>query len=425
MKNLISAIFFSLIFFTGVYAQVIDNFSDGDFTTNPTWSGDDGKFIVNSSLQLQLFTTGSDVAYLSTNINSNEDTVKWQFYIKLSFDPSSTNFPKFYLMSNNADLKGSLNGYFISFGETGSLDAIALYRQSGMSVTEIARGIDGEAAFAPELRIAVLKNNLTGEWNIFADNTGGTNFHYEASVIDTTYEFGVFYIGPVCTYTSSNSQNFFFDDFYVGNDCLPTNSTIYKSVCNNYNFNGTVLSSSGLYHDTLINAVGCDSIITLHLTINSAFQEKICLVTVDTITWKNKIMWEKTSNVGSVSFNIYKETSFNIYDSIGNIPYDSASFFIDYTSVPESHGDKYKISVMDTCYNESLKCPYHKTINLVISTFGSTMGLSWTPYEDEGGVFVPGKYYIFRGTQPDNMQLLDSITASFTSYNDNNILALI
>jgi len=149
--------------------------------------------------------------------------------------------------------------------------------------------------------------------------------------------------------------------------------------------------------------------------------EQICLVTVDTTTWKNKIMWEKTANVGTESFNVYKEVSTNIYNLIGSIPYDNDTYFIDITSAPESHGDKYKITVIDTCGNESSKSNFHKTMNLVISTFGSTMGLSWTPYEDESGVFIPSVYYIYRGTQPNNIQLFDSISASFTSYNDNNV----
>ena len=171
--------------------------------------------------------------------------------------------------------------------------------------------------------------------------------------------------------------------------------------------------------------INCSDTDTVNVLVQSAFQdEEICLVSVDTITWKNKIMWEKTSGNGTHSFNIYKETSYNLYDSIGNVLYNDPCFFIDIGSVPESHGDKYKIAVIDTCGNKSALSYYHKTMNLVISSFGSTMGLSWTAYEDESGLYHPGKYYIYRGTQPDNMQLLDSISASFISYNDNNVFDL-
>jgi len=146
----------------------------------------------------------------------------------------------------------------------------------------------------------------------------------------------------------------------------------------------------------------------------------ICVVTVDSISFKNMVIWEKHADISS-SYNVYKEISIDTYSLVGNVSYDSASCFIDYNSVPESHGYKYKISVIDTFGYESVKSYYHKTMNLVISTFGSTMGLSWTPYEDESGFFVPDMYFIYRGSQPNNMQLLDSISASFTSYNDNNV----
>ncbi|MBU0489723.1 MAG: immunoglobulin domain-containing protein [Bacteroidetes bacterium] len=176
------------------------------------------------------------------------------------------------------------------------------------------------------------------------------------------------------------------------------------------------------YIVTVTDQIGCTETDTVTVTVGNVFQdEEICLVTVDTVAWKNKISWEKTAGVGTSTFYVYKEVAANVYNWIGSVPFDSASFLIDYSSVPESHGDKYKISVIDTCDAESEKSYYHKTMNLVISSFGSTMGLSWTEYEDESGLYIPAKYYIYRGTQPNSMSLLDSISSSFTSYNDNNV----
>jgi len=151
------------------------------------------------------------------------------------------------------------------------------------------------------------------------------------------------------------------------------------------------------------------------------FEETICIVTVDELTNKNKVIWEKTGGVGISSINVYKETGANLYDLIGNVPFDSANYFIDQGSVPETHGDKYKISVIDTCNNESSFSSFHKTINLTVAMYGSTAGLNWDEYIDSSEQFVPLRYYIYRGTQPDNLVLYDSISSSFTSYNDNNV----
>jgi hypothetical protein len=158
------------------------------------------------------------------------------------------------------------------------------------------------------------------------------------------------------------------------------------------------------------------------ITIPPVFQdEEICFVTVDTAVGKNKIIWKKTPNVGTESYKIYKETGLNDYSLIGTVPYDLPSFLIDNSSQPESHGDKYKISVVDTCGYESDLSYFHKTINLTIAVNGTTMGLNWDDYVDESGVFVPGKFYIFRGSNIHNLTLYDSISASFHSYNDVNI----
>ena len=47
------------------FAQVTDDFSDGDFTGNPVWSGSASQFIVNSAKQLQLSNTVAGQSFLS------------------------------------------------------------------------------------------------------------------------------------------------------------------------------------------------------------------------------------------------------------------------------------------------------------------------------------------------------------------------
>jgi trimeric autotransporter adhesin len=51
---------------------------------------------------------------------------------------------------------------------------------------------------------------------------------------------------------------------------IPTSSTTSASICqgSSYTFNGSTYSTAGTYSKTLINAAGCDSIATLNLTVN-------------------------------------------------------------------------------------------------------------------------------------------------------------
>ena len=62
----------------------------------------------------------------------------------------------------------------------------------------------------------------------------------------------------------------------------PNSSNVAESICfpSTYNFNGQPLSATGIYLDTLINAAGCDSIVTLNLTVKqpsaSSITDTIC-----------------------------------------------------------------------------------------------------------------------------------------------------
>ncbi len=61
-------------------------------------------------------------------------------------------------------------------------------------------------------------------------------------------------------------------DFHINkwSNCAPTTSTVIDSSCNNlFVFNGQTYTNSGTYIQTLMNTVGCDSIITLQLTLTN------------------------------------------------------------------------------------------------------------------------------------------------------------
>ncbi|NRA12960.1 MAG: T9SS type A sorting domain-containing protein [Crocinitomicaceae bacterium] len=56
----------------------------------------------------------------------------------------------------------------------------------------------------------------------------------------------------------------------LGPYCAPTGSLVTDAACNTYTWaqNGQTYTTSGMYYDTLVGGAGCDSIVTLDLTID-------------------------------------------------------------------------------------------------------------------------------------------------------------
>lgn len=197
-----------------LFAQVMDDFSDGDFTHNPTWTGNEDHFIVNVNRQLQLQTSGEGLSYLSTSAELDEGTIEWQMWVRLNFSPSDNNNARIYLLADQTDLTQPLNGYFLKLGEGGSNDAIELYRQSGTVEFKLSRGTEGFIASAFAIRIKVIRTE-EGQWSVFADKNGGQEFTLQ-SVAEESYWQSYNTLGVVCKYTSSNATRFYFDDVYAG-----------------------------------------------------------------------------------------------------------------------------------------------------------------------------------------------------------------
>ena len=84
----------------------------------------------------------------------------------------------------------------------------------------------------------------------------------------------------------------------------PTNETIYREICegDTYNFNGQQLATAGEYRDTLRNAVGCDSVVILHLNVLPKYYHTVerTIYEGDTVHFMDQIY--STSGVYPVRF---------------------------------------------------------------------------------------------------------------------------
>ena len=226
MNRHIIILFFICLNIT-LYGQsyFFEDFSDGDFVANPTWSGDTGKYSIYTgsavppdmkpSLRTNGTGTSSDTTFLVSEFPlSFTDSIEWNFWVKLSFNPSTSNFARIYICSNSENLKGPLNGYYIALGYNGN-DSITLVKQQGIthipllvgSVTNLDKNTD-------TLRIRV-KRYVDGTWKLYSDTHGGKNYVYEGQITDNS-PISSNYLGIFNQYTSSNATKFYFDEFYAG-----------------------------------------------------------------------------------------------------------------------------------------------------------------------------------------------------------------
>jgi ligand-binding sensor domain-containing protein len=156
---------------------------------------------------------------------------------------------------------------------------------------------------------------------------------------------------------------------------------------------------------------------TLNITVWKPFQdEEICLVSVDSLS-RNQIVWNKTTGVRTLEYIVYKQNPVsNTFDAIGNVPATGQlSVFVDPNSNSRVTSSRYKISVVDSCGNESDLSEQHKTMHLTLNEgVGNEVNLIWDGYE--GITF--SQYEIYRGSSPKTMLKLADVSSANMSYTD-------
>ncbi len=194
-------------------AQILqDDFSDGDFTNNPVWFGSTPQFLVTAG-ELQSNDLGnSGTSYLSTAA-AIQDTAHWEFYLRLDFDPSTSNQTQVFLQADQSDLTVVSEGYYLQIGASGSTDSIEIYRLDGGNRTLIFGGTNGAVANSPAASFRIIRSSL-GLWEVFADYSGGTAYTLEGTFTDATHPTGS-HFGFLAQYTTTRGDKFFYDNVRV------------------------------------------------------------------------------------------------------------------------------------------------------------------------------------------------------------------
>lgn len=208
----ISSLLVCILLTASLKGQVYDDFSDGDFTDNPVWQGDELQFEVNSAKQLHLNASGADTSTLWVHSASLQNG-EWDFWVKLSFNTSANNYARFYLASEGRDLTIPMKAYYIQIG--GSTDSISLFKQDGSQHSKLLTASSCYTGNSTNFLRMKITYTPPGIWNLSIDPTGNHGFLEEGSILES-FTFQPVWCGFMCKYTASNTTKFYLDDVYAG-----------------------------------------------------------------------------------------------------------------------------------------------------------------------------------------------------------------
>jgi Lamin Tail Domain/Bacterial Ig-like domain len=229
----IGLVFFSALVCRG---QLMDDFLDGDFTSNPTWTPDNpANWTVVSNQLRSNSATASSTFYISTP-SAQVLNAQWEFYVKLQLNTSSANFVDVYLASSNSTMTLA-NGYFVRIG--GTPDEISLYKSTAGVNAILINGTDGVTNISNTILKIKVTRDCSNLWILQHDVSGtGNNYFTEETVIDNSFNTSSFFGIKITQSTSSFFNRHFFDNFYVGPIIPDVSPPILNSI--------TVISSTEL-----------------------------------------------------------------------------------------------------------------------------------------------------------------------------------
>jgi hypothetical protein len=242
----------------GLRAQLADDFSSGMFSTHG-WSGDTTHFRFTSSSAvppaqhpaLQLYTTGTVTSVIHGSVPWNK-MMEWSAWVKLSFNPSASNYARFYLTPGLNFPSDPDQSLFVGIGMVN--DRIGLYRHDGGQLATLLQDTMNQLNQSTNVvRIRVkMRNNW---WFLESDLSGGDNFSTVDSVfLQISPDSAI--AGIFCQYTSSNATKFYFDDIYCGALRIDTVPPALLSALARDQYQADLLFSEQL-HETLLKDNHC------------------------------------------------------------------------------------------------------------------------------------------------------------------------
>ena len=171
------------------------------------------------------------------------------------------------------------------------------------------------------------------------------------------------------------------------------------------------------YICTLTTTGNCKAIKGWNIPIVTPEMQPICIVTVDSATTTNLVVWEPVQAVGIAYYKIYRETSnYGEYILIDTVQATNTSIFNDVVASPIVRSWSYKISAVNGCETESPLSIHHRTIHLNVTDGGIGAKVTWNAYE---GTTDYSEQKIWRYTFANDWELAATLPIGDFVYQDN------
>ena len=175
--------------------------------------------------------------------------------------------------------------------------------------------------------------------------------------------------------------------------CQTTSSDTTATACGPFTWKGKTYTQSGNYADTTKNAAGCDSIITLHLTVNHSTTGEETETACDSLEWNGK--WYKES--GDYTYKTSNAAGCDSTATLHLTIYHSVSVMLKDTAICETD-DGYKYIWGDTTIRDAGTYTRHfktafgcdsavtQTVRFLAMTYGTATVTAYDSYTTNIGI---------------------------------------
>jgi hypothetical protein len=174
--------------------------------------------------------------------------------------------------------------------------------------------------------------------------------------------------------------------------------------------------AAGDYVLHVYNTDGCDGYEFYTIPTTAPLQQPLCMISVDSATTTNIVVWEKVDAANVDYYKIYRETiNPNEFVAVGTVSNSAESIFNDVNASPIAQSWRYKITAVDACGVEGPASSAHKTMHITTIDLGNgDFQAIWNPYY---GIEYDA-YKLFRYTASTGWEEIATLPSVINNYYD-------